>query len=336
MDEKDKKLLIRYFQGKCTSDENIRARELLQNPEAEAFFRHLSWSEWNEPVQGDESARLLHTRWKKKVNARIRATEKTTAKRSTLSLRTRKTFGYAAIWLGIFFVSGLLIWQWQANGESDQTAMIEKANRQGVPVRYVLPDNSTVFLAAGSTISYPENFKGKSREVQLQGEAFFEVSKNPHKAFIIHTGEISTRVLGTSFRVTAIEGRPLEVAVATGKVGVSHKDKTLATLTPGYKLSWYPEEQKAVTGQTDIEGLEQWKNGDLIFDNLNMEYIAEELQKRYGVSIIFADEEVKKSRVSGTFAASKSAGQVMKVLAVAGKFAYESEDDKTFRIYKTD
>jgi transmembrane sensor len=328
--EEDEKLLTNYFYGKCTPEEKLRAQELLHAPEAEDFFRRLSWKEWNEPVQEDEIIRATHARWKKNVDARILSMEGDTLKRNS-PVRWLKKFRYAAIWLGVLLVSSILVWQWQTGGQSKQATI---TNRQSIPVRYLLPDSSAVFLAAESTVSYPEHFTGKTREINLQGEAFFQVTPDPNKPFIIHTGDISTRVLGTSFKVTALEGRPLEVAVATGKVSVSRKEETLATLTPGHKVTWYAQEQKAVPGQVSIDGMEQWKNGDLVFDRMDMEYIADELQRRYGVTIVFADGEVKANRVSGTFAASKTVDQVMKTLAIAGKFRYESQDGKTIRIYK--
>lgn len=333
MQEADKEILIRYFYGKCTPEEKRRAQELLHTPEAEEFFRQLSRNEWNEPVQEDERAGAMHAHWKESVNARILSMERDASEKNS-PVRWLTKFRYAAIWLGILLVSSLLVWQWQRGSQATQVVLTEKTNRQGVPVRYMLPDSSEIFLAAGSTVSYPEDFEGNTRKVNLQGEAFFQVASDPGKPFMIHTDDISTKVLGTSFKVTAIKGRPLEVAVATGKVGVSRQDETLATLTPGHKVTWHPLEQKAVTEQVSIDGLEQWKNGDLVFDRLDMEYIADELQRRYGIAIIFEDDEVKANRVSGTFAVFKTIDQVMKTLAMAGKFRYESPDNKTFRIYK--
>lgn len=333
MQETDKEILIRYFYGKCTPEEKRRVQELLHTPEAEEFFRQLSRNEWDEPVQEDEHTRDTHAHWKKSVNARILSMERNTPEKSN-PVRWLTKFHYAAIWLGVLLVSSLLVWQWQSGSRTIHVVLTEKTNAQGVPIRYLLPDSSEVFLAAGSTVSYPEDFRGNTRKVNLQGEAFFQVTSDPGKPFIIHTADISTKVLGTSFKVTAIKGRPLEVAVATGKVGVGRQDETLATLTPGHKVTWYPLEQKAVTEQVSIDGLQQWKNGDLVFDRLNMGYIADELQRRYGIVIVFQDDEVRTNRVSGTFASSKTIEQVIKTLAMAGKFRYESPDNKTFRIYK--
>jgi ferric-dicitrate binding protein FerR (iron transport regulator) len=336
MQEGDKELLIRYFYGTCTPLEIARVKELLQLPEAGDFFRQLSLNEWEEPVLEDDHLKAAHDNWKKNVHDRILSIEGNAPKKNT-SLKWLVPFRYAALWIGIILISGILVWQLQKKEQQAKLqtaiAMIEKTNTQGIPVRYVLPDGSEIFLAVGSTISYPKNFNGKTREVHLAGEAFFEVVHDDAQPFIVHTGDISTVDIGTSFRITALPDRPLEVAVATGKVGVHKEKERLATLTPGNKVTWY--QNKAALGQVNVAALLQWKNGDLVFDHLNMKYIAEDMEKRYGIHIVFADTAIKAFPVSGTFAVSKTAAQVMKALAIAGTFRYETSDNKTFTIYKT-
>lgn len=331
MQETDKELLIRYFHGKCTSEEIVRAQALLQFPEAETFLRQLSLQEWGESALEDESLRAIHENWKKNVHDRISIVESGINKKNTPLRWLMPLYRYAAVLVGVvILVSGLLIWKTQKDGQ--QTVMVEKTNVQGAPVRYVLPDSSEIYLAAGSSISYPQDFKGKSRDVNLRGEAFFEVVHNEEQPFIVHTGEITTRDIGTSFRITDFPDKPLEIAVATGKVGVNNEHQTVATLTPGNKVTWY--QNKATLGQVNVDALLQWKNGDLVFDRRDMAYIADELERRYGIHIVFADAEVKTNTVSGTFAAQKTAEQVMQTLALAGSFRYETKDNKAFTIYK--
>ena len=336
MEEADKELIIRYFYGRCTPDEARRAQELLHLPEADDFIRELSRKEWDEPVQEDHSLSAIHRRWKEKVNERILSVKRGTVEKIEHRLFRRLHFlGNAAVWAGILVLAGIAVWQIKnATTQEPAITYIKKEHLRGAPIRYVLPDSSIVFLAAGGTLSYPETYPRNGREVRLQGAAFFDVKRDEEHPFIIHTGKVQTRVLGTSFKVTAVAGRPIEVAVATGKVGVSRRAEMLATLTPGHKVTWHEQEQKAVLEQVDIDGLQRWKNGDLIFDRMNMEDIATELQNRYGVRIVFVDQAVKTNRVSGTFSAVKTVDQVVKILALAGKFSYESKDEETFMIYK--
>ncbi|MET0636069.1 MAG: FecR domain-containing protein [Chitinophagaceae bacterium] len=337
MENPDKELLLKYLHNysQCTSYEIIRAQALLDLPWAQELIKSLSWEEWEQPLLNDERANELHGQWKEKANARIQFGKNKVVGKITVLHRLAR-LPYAAVWASIFVIAGLAIWQIRKN-PTDQFVMIEKVNTIGTPVRYVLPDSSEVYLASGSKVSYSAEFKGKTRDIQLHGEAFFQVTHDKEKPFIIHTGDIETQVLGTSFKVTDYEGRPLEVAVATGKVSVSmiqpDDHKLLATLTPGNKVSWDKKTQKAELGYTEVDYLQQWKTGDLIFDRLDMQYIAAELQHRFGVSIVFADAEVKDNRVSATFSANKPIDKIMNTLKIAGKFTYSTKDNKTFTIY---
>jgi len=174
----------------------------------------------------------------------------------------------------------------------------------------------------------------------LKGEAFFQVKNNPSMPFIIHTGEIHTLVLGTSFKVQAFDGQPLVVSVSTGKVMVSlHNDgqaKTLAFLTPGLKVTWNSLTCKAIQDSVDIFNLNQWKSGNMVFEEQTMEQIASELQRRYAVKIDIIDKEISGNQVSGTFPAVKTIDKVMNTLEIAGKFRYKTIDNKSFKIYKTE
>lgn len=332
MKEADKQLIIKYLDGTCTSAETQRVRELLEETAVQEFISELSWERWNQPHSEDEHQKAIFQEWKAKANAHIRS-------RSELPednpLRSRKIYYYAAVWIVALLLTGLGVWQWQRTTSQSKFVMVEKTNEQRVPVPFLLSDSSTIYLAAGSTISYPQQFKGSIREISLNGEAFFDIRRNPTKPFIVHTDKMSIKVLGTSFKIISVEGRSQEVAVATGKVSVSNKEKEeLAILTPGYKMTWDTNTNKVTKEQISIDGLEQWKNGDLIFERLKMEYIAKEMQQRYGINIDFVDTAIKSNRVSGTFATEKTADQVMKTLALAGKFRYETSDERTFKIYK--
>jgi len=101
-----------------------------------------------------------------------------------------------------------------------------------------LPDGTTITQNKNSTISYPENFDGKTRNVSLTGEAFFNVKHDDHKPFIIKVNDVQITVLGTSFNVKSYGGNT-EVVVETGKVSVRRQAQT-ATLIAGQKLLFTP------------------------------------------------------------------------------------------------
>lgn len=249
-------------------------------------------------------------------------------------------FRQAAIWAGLLLISALVLWQLKKNTWHEKMAYIEKINANGLPVRYLLPDSSLVYLGSGSKLQYPENFKGAYRDVTLQGVAFFNVKHNASKPFIIHTGEIQTQVLGTSFKVEAFNRKPIIISVATGKVGVtelsSKQNKLLAMLTSGLKVTWDRNTRKVVQGKTDIYSLEQWQAGNMIFEEQALGDVIDELQRRFGIHIVIIDKEVADYKISSTFSPKETAPEVLKILSKVGKFRFVKNDDKSFKIYKTE
>ena len=340
MQAEDKKLLEKFLYGTCTTQEKQRVQELLTLPGAEEILQELTLQEWNNPAQTDAQLDTLMGSWKEKLHSRIASAEDHTI--TVHELIPRKSLymhRYAAVWIGLLVIGTLALLQLQKFSSSENITYIHYSNTKKIPVKYLLPDSSEVYLGSGSQMSYPTDFTGDTRELSLQGEAFFQVKHDGKKPFIIHTGEIHTQVLGTSFKVQAFKGQPTVVAVATGKVGVSRKtsksSQTLALLTPGHTVTWNAKTGKATTGEVNLLSLQKWKVGDMVFEEQTMASIALELQRRYGVNIYFMDKQVAENEVSGTFPADKPIVKIMNILAAAGKFRYETSNQNKFKIYKT-
>lgn len=175
------------------------------------------------------------------------------------------------------------------------------ANKTGT---ITLPDGSKVVMNAGSTLRYAKNFEGEARAVTLSGEAFFDVQPDPEKPFIIRSGGLSTRVLGTSFNISAYPGaRKLTVTVLTGKVSVqdtlSHR---AVTLQPSQKAVFMPE--SALLSSETISHPENeiaWRQGRIIFDETPLPEVAEALSRRYGVQIVLNGDHLAQCRFNGQF-----------------------------------
>ena len=198
----------------------------------------------------------------------------------------------------IFLVLGVATWFIvQRDRPAAQIAMEEQYNPKGKRTKITLPDGSVVHLGADSRLRYPEQLNANSREVSLEGEAFFEVSHDENRPFIVHTGEVQTQVLGTSFKIEAFKNHQLSVAVATGRVSVDYKEpnrplKSLAVLTPGRKVSWNPIDHQSVTTTLAIEDVSAWKDGTLAFTDVRLDDIAAELERWYNIKLIIKDAEV--------------------------------------------
>ncbi|WP_298708639.1 FecR family protein [Chitinophaga sp.] len=175
------------------------------------------------------------------------------------------------------------------------------ANKTGT---ITLPDGSKVIMNAGSTLRYAKDFAGSDRAVALSGEAFFDVRPDAGKPFIIRSGGLSTRVLGTSFNISAYPGaRKLTVTVLTGKVSVQDTlSQRAVTLLPSQQAVFVPE--SAMLSSATVSHPENeiaWRQGRIIFDETPLPEVAEVLSRRYGVQIVLKGDHLSQCRFNGQF-----------------------------------
>lgn len=166
-----------------------------------------------------------------------------------------------------------------------------------------LPDGSLVTLNEDSELDYPAAFQGKTREVTLRGEAFFEVVPNKSKPFIVRTGNIVTRVLGTSFNIKAAGGAtPISVTVSTGKVQVQQDNKTvLAELLPGDQLIIDKAAIAPLLTKANMKEVLVWKKDEPVFEDVPLEIAIPLINQYYGINIQLKDESLRTRKFTGNF-----------------------------------
>lgn len=178
------------------------------------------------------------------------------------------------------------------------------AQAQKVLSPLVLPDGSKVYLNVGTTIRYPKSFANNAtRNVELSGEAFFEVTHNAKQPFIIKTARAQVKVLGTSFDVAAYQtSDSVKVVVETGVVELSHGNaEESIRLTKGKSGVYYANRHKLMTSDiSDINAL-AWKTNVIIFDNANLDYVSRTLERLFNTTIRFDKESLKNCRVNVNF-----------------------------------
>jgi transmembrane sensor len=161
--------------------------------------------------------------------------------------------------------------------------IIEKVSLPGQKVTTRLPDGTIVKLNSDSKILVPEKFSDSLREIELYGEAFFDVVRDESKPFIIRTKDLRIEVLGTSFNVRSYpEENCSVVAVASGEVAVSDGEKELKNLVKGEKIA-YKKGAKMLKVPYDWEKDFGWKDNILLLQNKNLPEIVEILKRWYGV-----------------------------------------------------
>ena len=189
----------------------------------------------------------------------------------------------------------------------------------------LLPDGSRVILSAGSRLNYPSSFDGRDkREVFLYGQAFFEVEQNVSRPFIVHTENLETVVLGTSFNVKAIPGEAdIVVTVRDGKVRVSREDAVLGVITPRQQIIYNKNAVSSVLTTVTDDSYLSWKDQDLLLDNLTVAEAARLLEEKYGVAITIVDPAIRAQRFTATFPQNESLERALESICVFNGVTYK-------------
>ena len=163
-----------------------------------------------------------------------------------------------------------------------------------------LPDQTKVTLNRYSSLTYPDRFKEDRREVQLQGEAYFEVAKNAQIPFVVTTSAgIDVKVLGTKFNVASYENdEQVTTTLAEGSVEVGD-EKGSVRLKPEEQALFCKGDRSLRVQKVDVGMYLAWKDGKFIFEEQSLEQIMKQLQRWYEMSVFYTNEEVKQYTFSG-------------------------------------
>lgn len=211
--------------------------------------------------------------------------------------------------------------------------LVQKQNAKGVKSTIELADGSKIWLNADSKVQYPALFTGNTREVYLNGEAFFDIAKNPSKPFIIHLSKGTVRVLGTSFNIKAYDNEPVvETSVATGRVAFiprlkNNKQADTVFLTPNNKVVYRLDEEKIITAATVSSEDKAWTEGKMIFRSNSFEEIAIELERNFGKRAVFKNEEARNFRLTGSFQ-NNTLAEILYYLSKTKTFSYTISDEE--------
>lgn len=170
---------------------------------------------------------------------------------------------------------------------------------QKTPLVDTLPDGSVVTLNKLSSIHYPSEFKGDTRTIALQGEAFFNVTPNKQKPFIIHVNDVSIKVVGTSFNVRS-EGGLTEVIVETGVVQVTRNNKTVE-LRPAEKLKIVEQQTMMAKEVVKDKLYNYYRSKEFVCDDTPLWKLAEALSEAYEVNIVIETEALRRLKLTTTF-----------------------------------
>lgn len=341
-------LLGRKVSGEATMGELRELEELLQQ-DATLRYKVSVLSNWPSVQQSEE--------WKSKTEDALerhmnRMAEITAAENLPVKKAGRKSLKLVAILSVLVLLLGgyctfLLLNRSGVRTEKPAIAAIQ--TRDGSRSRAQLPDGTQVLLNGGSRLTYDQNkFNTDTREVTLEGEAFFDVAKNADKPFYIHTAKLDLKVLGTSFNIKAYTQDPTtEATLITGAVEVTVNDgkEHNIKLLPNQKIilehgaAIDPLSSSRLVNSYRVENLRNmqdnlvyetaWCDNYLVFDNETLTEIARKMERWYGIKIHITDPKLLQYHYTGTFK-NESFREVLEALKVTTTLHWRTEGNDVF------
>lgn len=190
-----------------------------------------------------------------------------------------------------------------------------------------LPDGTAIRLNSLSSISYPQDLKGDTRQIELKGEAYFDVEKDPLKPFVVTVNNIEVKVLGTKFNVEAYENEEnITASLFEGSVSINVCNRITQKLVPGDKAVYNKYSGEINTLHPDnIDNQIYWIKGALYFDNEPLSSIFKTLAREKDVHFDLQNPAIEKLRITASFDRKESMDQVLNILSQSGNFSYSRQ-----------
>jgi transmembrane sensor len=220
--------------------------------------------------------------------------------------------------------------QRDAEQASVYNALQELVTKKGEKARVTFSDGTQVMLNSASSVQFPRTFHGSERKVYLEGEAYFEVTHNPEKPFIVYSQDARIEVLGTEFNVRGWSDDPaVEVVVRGGKVSVQSfarqiDERTEVILTDGLKTELERGQNPIEPHRVDPVNHLLWTSGGMHFDNKPFYQVIQDLERRFNVDITVADRSLLEVPYTGTFQ-NAELDEVLSVIAATMGVGYDRE-----------
>lgn len=296
-EKKINKLFEKYINDASNREEFDELLDLVGKGESDKTLHRLLKQEWN-----GEASRLnrnISYRW----------------------------YGAAAVIL-LILTTTIFLWK-REGGDATQVLSQQEGNDLLTDVtRLKLSDGSTVTLREGSWLNIDRSFDGSTREVSLEGEAYFDVAANPGKPFVIHTGKVKTTVLGTAFSIKANPAEPLiTITVTRGIVKVEDEQTLLATLVADKQLVYNTQSNRVSEKNVDAGTITDWRSHNLIFRNSSFESIVQEISLIYDVTILFEDEALSQRQITASLDDRDPIETILNILCTAQRAYYVMEGE---------
>ena len=283
-------LLVKYLAEEATPPEQELVDEWVSSSEANRhYFQHFQLI-WKDSQKLAATTVVNENKAWQRFQRRVKKTESAPAK--------IKAFGWWRIAVSILIVAGAAWFTSTLLEKGSSDAEILSITIKEVK-RDTLPDGSVAVLNKHSELSYPARFKGKTRKVKLRGEAFFNITPNKEKPFIIDVNDVQVKVVGTSFNIRSVNGLT-EVIVETGIVQVT-KGNEVFELKAGERISLESVDTTSQKETSDDKLYNYYVSRTFVCDNTPLWKLVEKLNEAYGVNIRIGREELRKLPLNVTF-----------------------------------
>ena len=307
-------LITRFFENDFPKESVLKFQQWFTREEDSVVKNEVLKELW-EREEADVDARTLLAL--DEMNSRIGKNKKTV----NLSL-SRRLLRIASILL--LPVIGGLFTYWMMKNQTDtvalstpRTEIVEHIVPDGEMKQVLLPDGSEVWLNAGSSLLYSDDFSGPSRRLFLNGEATFRVEKKPEQPFIVKTQYMQVEALGTTFNVKSYaDVGTMAVTLEEGsvKVDVTGKVNVSEVISPNEQLIYDHRQGKTSKLQVDAELVSRWKEGYLVFEEASFEEIIHTIERRFNVTVYYDVRKYGGGRFSVKYTPYENVGQVLTIL----------------------
>lgn len=313
MQDMDKKILYKFFEGDATQQEKETVKQWLEASEehhAELFKEREFFDAMI--LSGNKANKQIYSPTKKKYPLRKIYVE----------------FGKIAAVIAVMVTIGFYFY----NGKMKEIGLA--THRIVVPAgqraNLQLPDGTNVWLNARSEISYPAYFTGAAREIQLEGEAYLEVHPNKKQPFIVKTKKYDIEVLGTTFNVESYsDSDDFSTALMEGSIKISRQNKPQENilLSAGQKV--VDQNGVLTADQIDDYDIYRWREGLICFKETNFAELMQRFEKCFGIQIVIDNLTISKKVFSGKFRISDGIDKALRVLQKDGNYTFERNKDDT-------
>lgn len=324
--------LIINVLGRVTStDEEILFRQWMAYSDAnKTYFYQVRdiWESFSADKISFDKDEAYH-----RFKARVAAQEMEVTSQKTFVLP--RFIRWTAAVIVAFVLGGLSIYIYNANSLSNHLYTVTVP--LGSKSKIELPDHTTVWLNAGSTLQYAQNFAQSGRNVSLEGEAYFEVTKNPRMPFTVNGKDVAVKVLGTKFNVRSYNEDPtVDITLVEGSISLTNHlaaNDSACLLKPNEKATLNKQSHQVTIEKVEACNWSEWTRGKLVFDAERFGQIIRRLEREYNVDIKVKDSELLNRKFYGDFRKAQSIQEIFDIMTASNQFHYTFKES-VITVYK--